>query len=317
MTERPVTVIRSFLNADLPRLKDLWIENWSTMGPPPMVSEPQFEQAVLSRTFFRAPQLLVAEREGNVVGWLHFCEFPESSVRFGIPAICLGQNAEVTDARELIEEATSRVSASGGRTVEAGVIRDQSFGYAGLEPIGHGVGIIDADIRVRQALQAAGFQADRVALAMTASVPGFRPPVSRESLQFRRSSHVEMVSFNFQDPRAAAAMSHLDVETHRLIDRAGQVLAEVNFWLSDPEAQVMNPSLMIADLGEAQQRGKLEPSEVYLLGASIQAAARRNILSVETVVDEDQSQLIAGLASLQFQPTGRGTNWKLELGDRR
>ncbi len=315
MTERPVTVIRSFLNADLPRLKHLWVEHWSAMGPSPVVSEPQFEQAVLARTFFRAEQMLVAQRDNVPVAWLHFSEFPDSPVHFAIPAICLGRDAEPGDAGQLIEEAIKRIAASGGQTVEAGVIRDHSFGYAGLDPVGHGVGILDADIRVGQALQAAGFHPDRVALAMTAAVPGFRPPVSREALQLRRSSHVEMVAFNFQDSRTAAAMSHLDVETHRLVDRAGDVLAEIDFWFSDPEAQVMNPSLMIADLGSAQRRGKLEPPEVYLLGTSIQAAARRNILSVQSAVDEDQSELLAGLGSLQFQPTQRGTCWKLELAN--
>jgi hypothetical protein len=227
----------------------------------------------------------------------------------------LGQDAEPGDVSGLIEEAITRVVSLGGQTLEAGVIRDQSFGYAGLDPIGHGVGILDSDFRVGEALQVAGFQADRVALAMTAAVPGFRPPVSRELLQLRRSSHVEMVAFNFENSRWAAAMSHLDVESHRLVDRAGEVLAEVRFWFSDPEAQVMNPSQVIVDLGDTQRRGKLEPPEVYLLGTSIQAAARRNIHSVQSAVDEDQSQLLADLGSLQFQPTQRGTRWKRVVAD--
>lgn len=285
------------------------------MGPSPAVSEPQFEQAILARTFFRAQQMLVAERDGAAVAWLHFCEFPDSPDRFAIPAICLGQDAEPGDVSGLIEEAITRVVSLGGQTLEAGVIRDQSFGYAGLDPIGHGVGILDSDFRVGEALQVAGFQAERVALAMTAVVPGFRPPVSRELLQLRRSSHVEMVAFNFENSRTAAAMSHLDVESHRLVDRAGEVLAEVRFWFSDPEAQVMNPSQVIVDLGDTQRRGKLEPPEVYLLGTSIQAAARRNILSVQSAVDEDQSELLADLGSLQFQPTQRGTRWKRVVAD--
>ncbi len=80
--------------------------------------------------------------------------------------------------------------------------------------------------------------------------------------------------FKHPDPRHAAGMSHLDVESHHLYDRGGNKLASVNLWLSDPEAEVMSPSLAILDIAEAHQRGSLEPAESYLIGVLVQSLAR-------------------------------------------
>ena len=108
-------------------------------------------------------------------------------------------------------------------------------------------------------------------------------------------------------------MSHLDVETQCLIDRSGRTLASVNLWLSDPEAEVMRPSAMILDISDAQARGRLDPAESYLVGTVIQAASLRNILTVETSVNEDQTDLLCQLEMLQFRASARGVCWELRL----
>ena len=306
-------MIRSFQNADLPILHRLWIEQWSALGPAPAVRQAQIEQAVLARTFFRADELLIAQRDGDAMAWLHFCQWPSDPELFVIPAICLGVGADLSLGNSLLLEAQQRITAAGAKRIQVGVVRDDQFGYAGLDPIGHGIGISNADVRLQQLLENAGYQVASRNLAMMVSVAGFRPPVSREGLLYRRSTRLEVGKFCYQDPRHAAGMSHLDVEPHCLVDRTGQTLANVDLWLSDPEAEVMRPSMMILDIGEAQVRGRLEPAESYLIGASIQAAASRNILSVETSVDEDKRELVAGLETLQFRPSAQGKHWQLLL----
>ncbi len=285
------------------------MEHWSAIGPPPAVREAQVEQAVLARTFFRADDLLVAERDGAAVAWLQFCESPADPDLVVIPSICMGAGAEATVGVDLLREARRRIDIGGSKRIDVGVVRDDQFGYAGLDPIGHGTGVSAADSRLHQILEASGFQIASRAVAMNVSVAGFRPPVSRESLNFRRTTRLEPGTFGFRDPRHAAGLSHLDVETQRLVDRAGQPLASVNLWLSDPEAEVMNPAMMILDMDQAQERGRFDPAESYLIGAAIQTAAQRNIFTVETAVDEDKTELLGQLELLQFRPGAKGVRW--------
>ena len=154
----PVTVIRSFQNADLPILHQLWMEHWSAIGPAPEVREAQIEQAVLARTFFRANDLLVAENDGVACGWLHFCQSPWDPELVVIPTICLGVGADASLASMLLGEAQRRIAAvgaavgaaSGTRRIQVGVVRDDRFGYAGLDPIGHGTGISADDLRLHR-----------------------------------------------------------------------------------------------------------------------------------------------------------------------
>ncbi len=278
-----------------------------------MVRQAQIEQAILARTFFRADELLVAERDGLAVAWLQFCHSPTDPGVVVIPTICLGGGVDTALGISLLQDAQRRIAAAGGQRIQVGVVRDDEFGYAGLDPIGHGTGISSADPRLQHLLESTGYQVVSRSLAMTVSIAGFRPPVTRESLLYRRSTRLEMGTFCYRDPRHAAGMSHLDVEAHCLLDGSGQSLASVSLWLSDPEAEVMCPSTMILDIGEAQARGRLEPAESYLIGAAIQAAASRNILTVETSVDEDKTELVSTLETLQFRPSAQGARWQLLL----
>lgn len=306
-------MIRSFQNADLPMLHRLWIEHWSAIGPPPSVREPQLEQAILARTFFQAEHLLIAESDGQAVAWLQFFASLNGPQLMLIPNCCLGDAASAADGVALLEEAARRARQLGGQRIQVGVVRDNHFGYAGLDPIGPGFGVSVFDSRLREILETSGYQSGGDAVTMSVSIPGFRPPVSRESIQFRRATRIEQTPMVYEDPRIAAAMSHLDVETARLVSTDASVSASLNLWFSDPEAEVMNPTRLIVELAAAHQRGRLEAGETYLLASSLQSAALRNILTAETAVDVDRPDLLAQLATLQFAPVAQGSRWTRDL----
>jgi hypothetical protein len=304
------TMIRSFQNADLPALHRLWLEYWSALGPTPAVREAQLEQAILSRTFFRADELLVATSDDRPQAWLQFCPSPHDKSLVVVPMICLAPSVSTSIASQLMQEALLRIRSRGVRRVRIGVARDNIFGYAGLEPIGHGVGIVETDTRLQAVLTGEGFHPVSSATAMSVSVIGFRPPMNRDAMQFRRTALVEPRPHRFCDSRQAAGMSHLDVEAKCLVNRDGQTLATFQQWLSDPEAEVMRPSLMILDLGDAHLRGQLTVAESYLIAAQIQEAANRNILTIETSVDDEKRELQSQLGALQFRPASRGQCWE-------
>jgi hypothetical protein len=309
--------IRPFRNADLPALVRIWVEHWSAAGPPPYVNQPKFEQAVLARTFFDPDTLLVAETDGLIQGWCHFapphCGDPsheESNVTV-VHALCLASSSD--DAAALGLLAAIETSSKATSHLRVGLVRDDQRGYAGLEPIGYGIGVPVSDYRSNSFLQQAGYAPGVPHFRMTATVPQYRPPVNRTALQFRRNTQISYTPSLPDDHRMAASLGHVDIESAELRDRGGSVLATVSIWFSDPEAEVMSPSAAILDLKPQHGRGNLSPEESYLTGALVHSLNQRNIQTVETAIDSDRVELIEQLQSLQFKVMDEGTCWSKTL----
>jgi hypothetical protein len=309
----PVTTIRPFCNADLPAMLEIWLQHWS-FGPPLSISLAKFEQAILARTFFDPATLLLAESDGTLQAWCHYAGSPESKHTAVICAICLSQPCPPEIGEQLLSTALEQAADRGFDRVQAGVVRDDGLGYAGLDPIGHGIAIPVIDRRLSTLLGQSGFEPISRVTQMIASTIAYRPPVSREGLQFRRSTEIRSENFYYSDRRSAASMSHLDVEVHRLVNRSESELARVQLWSSDPEAEIMRPSMAILNIAEAHQRGRLDVAESYLIGALVQSLAGHHIDTVETVIDSDKLDLIAQLQSLHFQPADEGACWAKSIG---
>ncbi len=280
------------------------------------MNQAKFEQAVLARTFFDPKKLLVAESDGLVTGWCHFapphCAPPhEDGNVTTVHALCLASSSDDAVALRLlaaVENASQTTS-----HIRIGLVRDDQRGYAGLEPIGFGIGIPFSDYRSNSFLQQAGYNPGETHLRMMANVPHYRPLVNRSALQFRRSTSVKCKPMLPEESRLAASLGHVDIETAELEQRAGPPLASVSIWFSDPEAEVMSPSAAILDLNHQHAQGILQPAESYLIGALIHSLNQRNIQTVETAVDRDQTDLIEQLQTLQFKVVDEGSCWKKTL----
>lgn len=302
--------IRTFRNGDLPRLLDVWLRHWSSLGAAPHVDAARLEQAVLSRTFFDPANLLVAELDGTVGGWAHFVQDPTATREAIIVAICFADTVDEPFADALMTELLARIGRAGTDVVYAGVVRDEIAGYVGIEPVGHGIGIPAEDTRVTELLQRHGFSPERSVTRMTVSADRYRPPVSRGALQLRRTAKPQRESTIPSDPRHAASLSHIDIERHRLVSGRNERLASVEFWFSDPEAEVMSPLTSIINLGEIHQRGELTSAESYLIATVIQSLAARFISRVETAVDTVHAKLIGQLEAICFEDVEKGVQWK-------
>lgn len=306
--------IRTFQNADLPALVEVWCQHWAAIGPTPAVGAAIVEQAILSRTFFQPSQLFVAQVDGELHAWCHCAVDPADPSTAIVSAVCFTTDGGRAICDELLAVAESRISELGVSRLIVGPLRDQHYGFAGLAPVGHGIGIPDSDSRGTSLLERAGFKRQSATVRLLVSTSPYRPPVSRESVQFRRTTHVEIETLTAQGLRDASAMSHLDIESHRLINhRTKESLANVRLWTSDPEAQVMASAESILDLGDVHARGQLTPEEAYLIGAIVQTLANRRIFSVETAVDDAKTELINQLQRLQFQVVETGHRWEKRI----
>jgi len=307
-----LTTIRPFQNADVPGLLEAWIEHWASFGPAPQLSVAKFEQAVLARRSFRQSEMRVAIQNDQVVGWASIAASATDETVAVLYALCFAPGPDQT-GDQLLTAMQQAAKDAGFQKLQVGVVRDQSFGLAGLDPIGHGVAVPQTDAATGRVLAAAGFAEQAELVRMAASTHGYRPPISRESMQLRRTSQVRTDNHFFDDARQASAMAHLDVETNRLFDRGGNQLANLDFWYSDPEAEVMNPTVAIVDLGEAYRRGRLETAELYLLGTILQSMEQRRVLVAETAIESDRAELINQLQSLRFQILYAGNRWEKQI----
>lgn len=303
-----MNMIRTFRNGDVPALAELWIQHWSLLGPPPAVTPAKIEQAILSRTFFDPAAMLLVESSQRIQGWCHYAIDPLRAETAVICAICFAPQSG-SAAEDLLAATLDRIHSQNIRYIEVGLARDDRFGYAGLEPIGHGVGVPDESDRVMSLISDVGFAATRTYTQMTVATATYRPPVSREAIQLRRSTAITRELSVSADTRGASAMSHLDVELHRLTGRDGNSLAEVTLWSSDPEAEVMNANHAILDISRDHQCVDLIPTQAFLIASLLQKLASRRIFSVETVIDSDQALLYEQLISLRFDPQQHGTIW--------
>jgi len=302
--------IREFRNGDLPALVDVWVAHWSRCGPPPEVNVPIIEQAVLSRTFFDASTLLVALQDETVQAWCHFFPDPDDDQVATVSAICFTDTG-LESTEPLLQAIESRIAELGLTRISVGVVRDQSFGYSGLPPMGHGIGVPSDDQATTSLLGRHGYTQQSIVQRMVVSANPYRMPVSRDVLQFRRSTSVVRQSVVPTDARRASALSHFDIERHTLVDqRSAAELASIALWISDPEAQVMKSSHAILDLPVIGQAEELLAPQRYLIGALLQSLAARRITSVETAIDSDRVGLIDQLSKLQFQSHQQGACWQ-------
>ena len=305
-----MATIRTFQNADLPAISRVWVEHWSAVTEPPKVSPAIIEQAILSRMFFDSRTLLVAQQDDDVSAWAHYIADPLDPSTAILSAICFSHDG-LDHCDELLEDTQQRIAAAGFQRIVVGPFRDEYCGYAGLSPIGHGVGVPATDARVSSLLSRRGFTSVHSVTRMVANTSPYRMPVSREAMQLRRTTRLQNELWIPADPRHASAMAHLDIEQHSLVNhRTSEQLATLAVWFSDPDAQVMDCAETILDLGEIHDRATLTASESFLVGSVVQSLANRRVFRIETAVNSEHRELIEHLTRLQFESVGQGHRWE-------
>jgi hypothetical protein len=301
---------RTFQNADLPTLAELWCIHHATYRQPPMVNPTVFEQAVASRLFFDASRLLVAVNDGHPVAWCQW--FAGDDAVASLVAICFATDEIGTQAATGLLALVERDARAAGMTeLQVGVHFQSAWGYQGLEPIGHGMGIDVADDRTNTLLEGLGYQESKRIDRWEVATVGYRPPVNRDLLAFRRSTMIQRDSKGLLPPHLAAAMIHLEIERHSLVDtRSRAVLAAVDIWTSDPEALVMPAADAILGSWTVPHRvNELvidDGSLRYLISSVIPQLAERRIRSLQRSVATDNKIDAATLHAINFSRTNAG-----------
>ena len=302
--------IRSFQNADLPSLADIWCIHHALYRRPPAVSQAVFEQAVASRLFFEPARLLVATIGKETVAWAHW--FPGDDKVASLTALCFRPELQTAAAvSQLLSQVESDAFDLGMLEISVGVHCQSMWGYQGMEPIGHGFGVDVADDRTNTLLEAAGYQETKRIDHWEAQTAGYRAPVNRDLLMLRRSTRIRSEVVTSTSVQTAAAMIHFDIERYLLVDtRTNAPLASLDLWTSDPETLVMQVSDAILGSWSVPGLSTLEPYNDlalrYLLTSVISELAERRIRTVQRSVETDNIAEASTLIAANFSRTSVG-----------
>lgn len=353
--------IRPFQNSDLPGIFEVWMRHWAAARQSPPVSVSILERAVLARRFFQPRDLMVALADDRVIAWAHSFRDDDAGNELGlttrsvavdhksppangaapteqpptatIAALCFADEPGIAICDQLLRAVEEQLAQAGVRQILVGPVRDVRNGYAGLAPVGHGIGIPVSDARTGSLLSRNGYQVARSVDRMVVQTSTYRPPVNRAFLQLRRSTRLDRLLLLPSDGRMAASMSHFDIERHTLVDhQQQQMLATCEFWLGDPEVQVMESSraiLTLSPMGGRFYDGEPVPVPAkrfvdpelrelstecqFLISSLVQSLSNRQILTVETAIDRDDRKLIQQLEQLKFSCTEQGKQWTKSL----
>lgn len=340
-----MAIIRSFQNSDLPGIFEVWMRHWKAAKQSPPVSVSILERAIMSRQFFDPANLMVGLADGQVIAWGNWF-VSEVDVEDGVQddvevegreatstrqtaqlaALCFADEPGLAICDQLLRAIEDRLKSAGVHQVRVGTVRDAENGYAGLAPIGHGIGVPVSDARTGSLLSRNGYHVDRSVDRMTVETSTYRPPVNRSFLQFRRSTRLDHVPVLPASPRISAAMSHFDIERHILIDhRFQEPLAVCSLWMGDPEVQVMETSRAILslellpatdflhrpmpDTGTITTNQTLSDEQQFLIASMVQSLSNRQIFVVETAIDRDNGPLIEQFKQLKFECVEQGRQW--------
>jgi len=302
--------IRSFLNADLPRLADIWCIHHATYRSPPAVNEAIYEQAVAARLFFEPSRLLVAILDRKPIAWCQW--FPGADGVGSLEAFCYltGPDADAA-ANELLAFAERSALIDGMNELQVGVHFRSGRGYQGLDPVGHGVGVDVADDRTNTLLEAAGYQEKKRFDRWEVSTSNYRQPVSRDLLAIRRTMKIKNETVPFLTPEFAAGMIHFDVERYSLVDlRTNEIKATIDVWTSDQEASVMPASeAILGAWSHPSEPTALSPDDTalrHLLASVIPVLADRRIRSLQRSVATDNTVEATTLIATNFSRTSTG-----------
>lgn len=314
--------IRTFRNTDASALCAVYASHYQAASLPGTLSPLSLELCVLSKPFFSPAQLLVAEQDEQVVGFLLIGFEPEidllaaSSTHACISALCVTNVANEDEiAGRLLASAWQFANQIGVAQLRFSPPPPASPFMAGIAPGDGMIGAPDVDIRQNRWLQANNWEAGERVVCWEIDLGQFHPPMDRMQIQIRRMAHVDRLLDEPTMPWFIANMlGHAEQVGFQLTARETRtVAADVVLWTVGDE--LIPQSEMVARLWPLDPEGssKNEDHYVFLLSEAFRQLREDRVDVVRTVSSHQDAVMAHLLQRVGFRPHLNGTVFSLQI----
>jgi len=310
---------RPFLNCDPPAISGIWC----AQPPQRCLMQPMtpavLDQLVLAKPYFDRDGLIVAEQDGQPIGFAHagFEVTPDGGgLNFERGATCLVMvvpgERHIDVGLELLAQCEQYLARRGARTWFGGGTDEMAPFYFGLYGGCRLRGVLGADTAQTNIFAAAGYLEHQRTRVFQRELTGYRPPVNREIMQLRRQCQLQrggdVAAANWWE---ASSYGQIDQVRFQLAARqGGEKLGEVCFWDIEPLASswgVHAMGLLQIEINESQCRATVA---TFLLGEAIRELQSFGVTLVEAQADEADAELADVCDSLGFRQVDSGIQFE-------
>lgn len=313
--------IRPFHNTDPPQLAALWQSRGGQAGFCPAVNVETLEQFVLSKPYFDPAGLLVAESDGQMLGFAHAAfgaNDTEDAISTDLGTTCTivvrpdGDEARI--AAELLESTEAYLHRRGAKVIYGGGIRPLNGFYLGLYGGSELPGTLETDTVAQQAFLGHGYREIDRTLRFRRDLSTFEAQVDRRQMQVRRQMVVEVVV----DPPSrtwweACTVGVFDLMRFALVPRMGGAAAAVaTFRRMELVPTVMNArSLGLIDVW-VEESARRRGMATFLLTEAFRQFIRDGTHDVEVQAMQHNLAAQALYRKMGFQQFGQGSVFRKE-----
>ncbi len=273
-----------------------------------------FELCVLSKPYFESKYLLVAESDGQIVGFSQVGFEPDASLeslsteQAVMSALCVAPGSEdFAVGQVLIEEAVRTLSESGARHVRFCPPPPATPYFAGLAPGDGMIGCPIVDPRLRAWFDAARWRVEQSIVCWEIDLNRFQPPMDRTQIQIRRMANVAKLSDEPILPWYVASMlGHTEPIGFQLTSRQTRmVTAEIVLWTIGHE--LLPQCETIAHLWPVEPPPPGQDDQwVFLISEALRQLREDRIDLVRTVIPASDAQLARLLTRIGFSESISG-----------
>lgn len=241
-----LSTIRTFHNTDVAAICKVWNAHYGDLGAECRLTPLQMELATLAKPYFVAEDLLVAEHDEQMVGFLHLSPVPNdnlSEVSVSEAAIaalcCVPCDGEGAVAKALLTRAEAmlierRIAACRFKPP----VPSCAF-YQGFGPADSMIGATTSERRGCSWLTAAGFTPAQATTQWELDLSTYQPPIDRVQIQIRRSTQIERLADEPAMPWWQACwLGHVEASQYELHHRSEQrMICDALFWTVAVELQ--------------------------------------------------------------------------------
>lgn len=300
---------RAFRNTDTPQLAEIWRGYAQVRGVTRPMSIARLERYVLSKPTFDPQGLIVADDDGQLLGFAHAGFGPSddrqtlSRACGVISAVMLRPEVDAAIGGELAARAEAYLQSAGARAIYGGGSYPLSPFYYGLYGGSELSGVLESDERTQAIFRDAGYEPQKRTIILQRELAGFRPVVDRQQIQIRRTTRIETRI----DPPAnnwwdAVMFEPFERTRWSLVDRDGPEIASVYTWNLETMLGAWGVQAVgIVDLvvpSERRRRGLA----THLLGEAFRQLHGQGVSLAETHVHEQNAAGLAVFRHLGFEP---------------